>query len=70
MGFSYGYNCCQLQRIGKLIKEKLFKGIFRVDLFIKVAANTQHYILSVNKGPIRVMAFRVFFFFSKIMLEN
>ena len=35
----YGYflelpnedNCCQLQGIGKLIKEKLSKGIFKVD---------------------------------------
>ena len=30
VGFSNEVNCCQLQRIGKLIKEKLLKGIFNV----------------------------------------
>ena len=30
MGFSNEDNCCQLQGIGKLIKEKLLKGIFKV----------------------------------------
>ena len=59
VGFSYEDNYCQSQGIGKLIKEKLLEGIFRVYELIKVAANA-HYILSVNKGPIRV----------KIMFEN
>ena len=31
VGFSNEDNCCQLQGIGKLIKEKLLKGIFKVD---------------------------------------
>ena len=39
VGFSNEDNCCQLQGIGKLIKEKLLKGIFRVDL-IDIAGNT------------------------------
>ena len=31
VGFSNEDNCCQLQGMGKLIKEKLLKGIFKVD---------------------------------------
>ena len=31
VGFSNEDNCCLLQGIGKLIKEKLPKGIFKVD---------------------------------------
>ena len=31
VGFSYEDNCCQSQGIGKSIKEKFLKGIFRVD---------------------------------------
>ena len=31
VGFSNEYNCCQSQGIGKPIKKKLLKGIFRVD---------------------------------------
>ena len=31
VGFSNGDKCCQLQGIGKLITEKLLKGIFKVD---------------------------------------
>ena len=31
VGFSNEDNCCLLQGIGKLIKEKLSKGIFNVD---------------------------------------
>ena len=38
--FSNEDNCCQLQGIGKLIKEKLLKGIFKVVLLIDVAGNT------------------------------
>ena len=34
VGFSNEDNCCQLQGIGKLIKEKLLKGIFIVDQLI------------------------------------
>ena len=30
MGFSTEDNCCQLQGIGKLIKEKLLKGISKL----------------------------------------
>ena len=38
MGLSNEDNCRQLQGIGKLIKEKLSQGIFKV--FIKGAGNT------------------------------
>ena len=31
VGFRNEGNCCQLQGIGKLIKEKLSKAIFKVD---------------------------------------
>ena len=31
VGFSNEDNCCQLQGIGKLIKEKLSQGIIKVD---------------------------------------
>ena len=34
-------NYCHSQRIEQLIKEKLLKGIFKVDWLINVAANTQ-----------------------------
>ena len=40
MGFSNEDNCCQLQGIEKLIKEKLLKGIFKVVYLISVAGNT------------------------------
>ena len=36
VGFSNEDNCCQLQGIGKLIKEKLSKGIFKVFFFFPV----------------------------------
>ena len=39
VGFSNEDNCCQLQGIGKLIKEKLSKGIFKVDDLVNVAGN-------------------------------
>ena len=41
VGFSNEDNCCKSQEIGKLIKEKPWKGIFKVDWLINVAANTQ-----------------------------
>ena len=31
VSFSNEDNCCQLQGIGKLIKEELSKGIFKID---------------------------------------
>ena len=64
MGFSYEDNCCQSQGIRKSIKDKLLKGIFRVDELFKVAAKCANasYISSVNKGPIRV-TFECLFFF-------
>ena len=40
VGLSNEDNCCKSQGIGKLIKEKPWKGIFKVDWLI-VAANTQ-----------------------------
>ena len=40
VGFSNEDNCCQLQGIGKLIKEKLSKGIIKVDELTNVAGNT------------------------------
>ena len=41
VGFSNEDNCCQLQGIGKLIKERLSKGIFKVDYLTgNVAGNT------------------------------
>ena len=40
MGFSNGDNCCQLQGIGRLIKEKLSKGIFKVDYLTNAVGNT------------------------------
>ena len=40
MGFSNEDNFCQLQGIGKLIKEKLSKGIIKVDELTNVAGNT------------------------------
>ena len=41
MGFSNEDNYCKLQGIGKLIKEKLLKGIFKVEsLNINVAGNS------------------------------
>ena len=42
VGFSNEDNRCQSQQIGKLIEKKLLKSIFKVDLLINVAANTQH----------------------------
>ena len=39
MGFSNEDNCCQLQGIGKLIKEMLLKGIIKVDELTNVAGN-------------------------------
>ena len=41
VGLSDEDNCCKSQGIGKLIKEKPWKGIFKVDWLINVAANTQ-----------------------------
>ena len=41
VGFINEDNYCHSQRIGQLIKEKLLKGIFKVDWLFNVAANTQ-----------------------------
>ena len=41
MGFSDEDNCCQLQGIGKLIKEKLSKGILKSCLKVLGAAYTR-----------------------------
>ena len=68
VGFSNEDNCCQLQRIEKLIKEKLFKGIFKVVQLIDVAGNTDFikFIANIweqNKWQtfLRVKRFLVFF---------
>ena len=75
VGFSNEDNCCQLQGIGKLIKEKLSKGIFKVDLLINVAGNT-----AVIKSIANICEQTTNFFykssafwsyfFSEIMFEN
>ena len=41
VGFSNEDNCCLLQGIGKLIKEKLSKGIFKVDLNLLMSLEIQ-----------------------------
>ena len=39
-------NCCQVQGIGKLIKEKLSKGIFKVDKLINLLMSLETQISS------------------------
>ena len=54
MGFSNEDNCCQLQGIGKLIKEKLLKGIFKVDnvlMLLEIQISSSLLPTSVNKYP-------------------
>ena len=64
MGFSNGDNCCQLQRIGKLIKEKLLKGIFKLDKLINVTGNTDFVkvIANICEQTTNLSAFWIFFF--------
>ena len=74
--FSSEDNCCQSQGIGKLIKEKPWKGIFKVDWLINVAANTQIssslLLTSVNKQQtfFKIVPFQVLFFSPEIILES
>ena len=77
VGFINEDNYCHSQRIGQLIKEKLLKGIFKVDWLINVAANTQispSLLLTsaIWKQTINFFlheCFLAFFFFPAIMLE-
>ena len=66
VGFINEDNYCHSQRIGQLIKEKLLKGVFKVDWLINVAANTQispSLLLTLHKR------FLEFFFFPKSCLN-
>ena len=68
-------NCCKSQGIGKLIKEKPWKGIFTVDWLINVAANTQissSLLLTSanNRWPFLQECFFEFFFFPKSYLKD
>ena len=75
MGFSNEDNCCQLQGIGKLIKEKLSQGIFKVDELINVAGNRDFakFIANICEQTTNFFykssAFWSYFF-SKIILES
>ena len=67
-------NCCQLQGIGKLIKEKLSKGIFKVDYLTNVTGNTDFvkFIANISEQTTNFFTSRVLFgvLFPEIMLES
>ena len=71
MGFIKEDNYCHSQQIWQLIKEKLLKGIFKVDRLINVAANTDFAKFTVNIGHLQTndqllftqVLFGVLFFF-------
>ena len=68
VGFSNKDNCFQLQGIGKLIKEKLLKGIFKVgNRFSQVYC--KHRLRTSDKLFLQVECF-LELFFSKITLES
>ena len=75
MGFSNEDNCCLLQGIGKLIKENLPNGIFKVDLIINVAGNTDFvkFIANICEQTTNFFYKSSAFwnyFFSEIILES
>ena len=76
VGFINEDSYCHSQRKGQLIKEKLLKGIFKVDWLINVAANTQIspslLLTAICEQTINFFlheCFLEFFFFPKFMLE-
>ena len=70
--FSNEDNCCQLQGIGKLIKEKLSQGIFKVDELVNVAGNTDFvkFIANICKQTNFFTSQVLFGVFPEIMLES
>ena len=75
VGLSDEDNCCKSQGIGKLIKERPWKGIFEVDWLINVAANTQlssSLLLTSanNRRPFLQECFFEFFFSPKSYLKD
>ena len=75
MGLSNEDNCCQLQGIGKLIKEKLLLGIFKLInllMVLEIQISSSLLLASANKQR-AFFTSRVLFgviFFLKIVVES
>ena len=67
VGFSNEDNCCQSQGIGKLIKNKILKGIFRVDELIK--CRSQYTTLDFVKFIVNISEQTTNFFYKSAFLE-